>query len=406
MADSSETYDAQGHAGAPQATVPPPPGQPPAPPGQSPFGPNGRPPEWPRKRAGLWFGFILVFVGLAILADRFIPGVRIWQLWPLLVVAAGVRTMFTEGDEGRNRVNRAVEGITIITIGLLFLGITAGSLSWGLWLSVFSLWPLLLIAAGIDIIGKGLDSGWLRTLSSLVVLGGLLYGAFVLPSGTFNLSFGIAGPRAESFEYSEPASSRVERGQVTIEGSVGEVIVESGTDLITAEGATPFGDPEFDVATSGSSVEADVSMGGDGVWIGYRGRPRLDVTLSEDVEWDVEIDSGVSQLDADFADVDVRDLVVKTGVSDSTITLGELAAGAGRVGVRVQSGVSTVQIRIPEGAPFRVVANAGLGNITIAESGGPTIGSRTYETDDYDRSRNAYDIEVSSGVSSIDIVRY
>jgi len=403
MTGSTESNTQEENAAAATATVPPPG----APPSQPPSGPGGPGGEWrPRRRGGMWFGAVLVFLGLVILADRLIPGVRIWQLWPLLVVAAGIRTVFTEGDEGRNRVNRAVEGLTVIAVGLIFLGITVGSLSWGLWLSVFSLWPLLLVAAGVDIIGKGLDSPWLRTLSSLIVLAGLLYGAFVLPSGTFNLTFGIAGPEAEPFELREPATARVSRGAVALEGSVGEITVRSGTDLISATGATPFGEPRLDVVRRGSAVEADISLGGDGIWLGYRGRPRLDVRLAEGVEWDLSIDAGVSRLDVDLSDLDVRDLMVETGVTECEITLGELERGAGRVRVDIQSGVSGVTVRVPEGEPFRVVANAGIGNVEIEDSGGPTVGSRTYETDDYDTSRDAYDIDISSGVSSIDIVRY
>jgi hypothetical protein len=52
--------------------------------------------------------------------------------------------------------NKAVEGLTLVAVGLIFLGNTTGALPWSVWISIFSLWPLLLVAAGVDLIGKGL----------------------------------------------------------------------------------------------------------------------------------------------------------------------------------------------------------------------------------------------------------
>jgi phage shock protein C len=52
----------------------------------------------PRGRGGVTFGLVLVFVGLAVLAAQFVPGLDIWKLWPLIIVAIGIRTMFRGGD--------------------------------------------------------------------------------------------------------------------------------------------------------------------------------------------------------------------------------------------------------------------------------------------------------------------
>lgn len=77
--------------------VPPPAA--PAPPGYPPMtGPQPTPPRRP-TRGGITFGVVLVLVGLALLASQFVPGLDLWRLWPLIIVAIGIRTMFRGGGE-------------------------------------------------------------------------------------------------------------------------------------------------------------------------------------------------------------------------------------------------------------------------------------------------------------------
>ena len=53
-------------------------------------GPPRRPDGRPRSRSGLFFGMLLVVVGVSMLLDAFIPGVSVRSLWPLAVIAFGV----------------------------------------------------------------------------------------------------------------------------------------------------------------------------------------------------------------------------------------------------------------------------------------------------------------------------
>ncbi len=78
--------------GAPPPAAPPPPGYPPM---------TGPPPTPPRRptRGGITFGVVLVLVGLALLVGQFVPGLEFWRLWPLIIVAIGIRTMFRGSDD-------------------------------------------------------------------------------------------------------------------------------------------------------------------------------------------------------------------------------------------------------------------------------------------------------------------
>jgi phage shock protein PspC (stress-responsive transcriptional regulator) len=77
-----------------QAPAPPPPASvaPSPPPYAAPAAPQ---PVSPRAHGtrGLWWGLALIVVGLILLADQFLPGVSLWQYWPLIIVAIGLATV-------------------------------------------------------------------------------------------------------------------------------------------------------------------------------------------------------------------------------------------------------------------------------------------------------------------------
>ena len=83
----------------PQPEAGNPPGAPPSPP-SSWYSSQPRPPYGRRpRRGGIWFGVVLVVIGLLLLASEFAPGLDLWRLWPLVIVLIGVRILF----RGRER---------------------------------------------------------------------------------------------------------------------------------------------------------------------------------------------------------------------------------------------------------------------------------------------------------------
>jgi phage shock protein C len=52
-----------------------------------------RPPAAP-SRGPLWFGLLLVFVGVVLLAQKFIPWLRLWDFWPVILIVWGLFVIF------------------------------------------------------------------------------------------------------------------------------------------------------------------------------------------------------------------------------------------------------------------------------------------------------------------------
>ena len=81
---------------------PPPPGVthvPPAgPTGGAPL-PQTTPPPVPGRpgRGPVWLGVGLIFVGVVLLAQMFIPQISLWQFWPVIIIVAGLIVVFRRG---------------------------------------------------------------------------------------------------------------------------------------------------------------------------------------------------------------------------------------------------------------------------------------------------------------------
>ncbi len=397
----------------PDSPPPPPPGYTPGPPPPPAGAPVATDSGGSRRGGGaVWLGVVLVAVGGLMLARLLLPGFGLSGAWPvgivaLVVMLLGVKQMLTPGKEGEYRLNRVIEGLTTISIGVILLAQSVGALRWDAWLSVLSLWPLLLVAIGIDLIGKGTGTGLLRVASSAIVLAGLLYGAFVLPGagslwrGGWGM-YGMHGRAGQEFERSAPPARGITQGRASVEGAVGELTVADGDDLAAASGRTPFGEPVFQVDTSGRRADVEISMGDRGVSFWPGPDAFMDVELSRDVEWDLVIDSGVSKLEADLSALQLSALKVSAGVTDARVTLGSDLEG--EVPVAIEAGVSSIVVRVPRSVEARVVAETGLSNVSVGEGFDSVDGGR--QTSGYGRARDRYVISVKSGITDVKIELY
>lgn len=370
-----------------------------APPPQAPF--REEPPKRRWSRPGVIFGLVLVALGVVILAEQFVPALDLLALWPLVIVAAGVMSLFRRPKDG-HVLNSVFEALVVITVGVMLLGNTQGFLSWRVWLDVISLWPLLIIAVGVEILGKSLGSGWIRALSSVIVLGGLAFAAFLMPGSNirpFSLELPFAS--VEEFEFSESARGRVETGEVKLDVAFGELTIEAGSSLARWSGETALRNPSLDVEQDGDEVKVEVSGGSGSSWSGRTAE--LDLELSRRVAWDIDVDAGAVRVDADLRDLQVSSLRLDTGVSDVTIELGALAK---RANVIVETGVSSVRIYVPRGVGVEVVHEGGLSDVDIASgiervSGGGPRG--TWRTDGFSEADKTIEITLKTGVSDVQI---
>jgi hypothetical protein len=214
----------------------------------------------------------------------------------------------------------------------------------------------------------------------------------------------------QTAEISEPVGS-VREARLELDAGVATVALGSGSELVDAEGTSPWGSPVFMVARSGSSADVKLSTGsfeGRGIWPGSVDA-RLDARISDRVLWDIVLKAGVSSLRAELDDVEVRELELKPGVADASVTLGEVPQGVRESTVLVEAGVSSVILKLPKGVPARIESDSGLTGHSIDDEY-ESLGSSVWESEGFEQARKSgsgvWIINIRSGIGSVAVQTY
>jgi hypothetical protein len=350
-------------------------------------------------------------IGVLFLASRVLPGfdARWWALWPLIIVIAGLVQAFTPDNNGWG-IGRLFEGLGTTIFGLVLLGNTTGYISWSVWWVFVTLWPVLIVALGMTILAKGLGQSWLRIAATLVVWLTLGYAVAASWTGAgVNVDMPVpswARSSGQEFAFSEPGRG-VTQATLKLTGGVGEMAIGSGSELVSVEGASPFGPPAFSAKVRNES--ADVTVGfnesaGHTVVVPGMAGARIDLKLSDTALWDLALENGASSLDADVSDVRVRDFEVKTGASAVAIKLGDVPDGVRESTLVVKAGVSSVRILLPRDAEAHLQTQSGLVAKDLSTRFKPSSGA--WQTPGYSSADKTWDIRTEAGVSSVSVDTY
>ena len=359
------------------------------------------------RRAALIGGFVLIGVGLLFLAARILPGIAWWSVWPVIVIIVGIVQCITPGRDGWD-VERFLDGLGTIAVGLILLGNVTGYISWRVWWLFVSLWPALLISIGLSIMGKGLAQTWLRVMGTLVLLATFAYAASMAWAGSGALpapASWAVGNGVESYEFSEPATG-VTSAKFTLDSPVGDIRMGAGSDLVAVSGRASFGEPVFSAKTSGDTADVKLTSPRRGTTVlapGLAG-PRMDIALGDSPVWEIDLTAGAASLSADLSEVPLSALTFSTGAGSANFRLGPIPVRERSVPVKIKSGVASVEVFVPEGVEARVTVDGGLTGTDVGD-GFRKVGD-VWQTPGYASTSSSYDIRIESGVGSVSVQTY
>jgi hypothetical protein len=123
------------------------------------------------------------------------------------------------------------------------------------------------------------------------------------------------------------------------------------------------------------------------------------VLLNRNVPMTLRMSTGADETSANLADLHITELKLETGASKTDIIL---PANAGYTKVKIEAGAAAVNLRIPAGVAARIFVKSGLSGITVDQARFNRIGEN-YESPDYATAANKMEINVETGVGSVDI---
>lgn len=295
-----------------------------------------------------YFGpILLITLGLVFLGKNLglIPGEGwgvIWRLWPLLLIIGGLDDLL--------RREGVAWPVLMIGGGTFLLFHYFGPRAMISWTQIFQLWPVLLIAVGIDVLFKG-QTGWKGLIG--VILAIVLIGAAVL------LVVQGVEIQAEYSEISEGFSSSVDSAELDLSLVVGEFTLgaETRSGMLVSGSVMP-GAVIRELDEEGNQIYYRL-QNEKPAFFPHTGRWALDLT--PEIPLDLKIDMGVGEMIFDISDLGLESLVVNQGVGRMLIDLPEHILEE----TLIKQGIGVIEIEIPEGIRIAVDAQNGLTRVNF-----------------------------------------
>jgi hypothetical protein len=132
---------------------------------------------------------------------------------------------------------------------------------------------------------------------------------------------------------------------------------------------------------------------------GWGGMLDWDFTLNPSIPLSLRLETGASESRLSLGELQVKELVLKTGASSTTV---ELPSAAGLTRVSVESGAAAVRLRVPAGVAASISVRSALAGVNVDAKRFPRSAGG-WASPDYDKAANKVEISVETGVGSIDI---
>jgi len=272
-----------------------------------------------------------------------------------------------------------------------------GYLTMDFWGALWQYWPVIMVSLGLTMLLA--RSRW-AFVGPLVLVIAILYFAFA-PGAPY------AGPRLgmgrhhwqRSSVFTKPWEPSVEQGELRVELGAGSLdVLGSSQQLLSGNisyrlGAVPVWAFEHQGKKAVTRVKGERDHGWFGSNRGYRGS----IALGSMVPWDVHLKIGAGNLQGDFRNVMLTSLRIEVGAGNVDITLPNQGI---RGQVRIDGGVSSVNVRVPRNVGVRLQVSSPIGTKNLKEMGLKNVG-QYWVSENYETAASAYDIVVSMGVSKL-----
>jgi hypothetical protein len=265
-----------------------------------------------------------------------------------------------------------------------------GSLFWGvIFIVVGGIWLLdqLGLMAGINV--------WNLIWPSILII----LGVWVLLGAT-------RGARQIEVEQVTLPLEGAERARVRLKFGAGRLRVGAGVGSTMLIDGSFAGGLDHKVKQEGDTLVLDMRLPDQGFpgvilpwnwgqWAGFE----WTFGLNNEIQLELDVDTGASDARLDLEDLKVTDLRLETGASSTEITL---PANAGFTRVEIDAGAASVRLRVPSEVAARIKTEGALVGVTIDKNRFPREGG-VYLSSDYDTAKNKVDIDIDMGAGSLSV---
>jgi hypothetical protein len=285
--------------------------------------------------------------------------------------------------------------VLLVGFGLILLGQNLGWVQDDIWLSLLRLWPLILVAAGIDLLVPR-RTIW-GTLLSLVLVVAVFAGGFWLagpglrarPAGELKeISVPLGDASSADVHFDPPVAS------LTVGALSGSTVLLEGT--VPAE---RYGQVEAKTRQDGTSTQVELEASGAYATpiFGPAEQPWA-FRLTTEIPIRLQVSEGAGQALLDLTGLQISGLDVEMGVGRVVITLPAEGSFTGQV----SGAIGQTIIVIPEGVAVRVRMTTGIGGLETPEGGRSLdLGDKEYTSPGFATAQNRIELQIEQAIGAI-----
>jgi hypothetical protein len=285
--------------------------------------------------------------------------------------------------------------LLLIVAGAVFLLNNLGYLDWGIWGHLWRLWPLILVAIGVDIL-FGRKS---QLVSVLIVVALLAVGiGFLALSGEFSAT---GAPMRKTLA----VPMRTDVSQVNLSVQLGNdstlsmgALGREAKNMVagTLEYRDARNEPDVLIVSEGETTKVNINQkrpaGGPG-----ENNVGWEINLRREIPFFLILTAENGDTNLDLREVVVRSLTLTAGNNDANITF----PAAGQTLATITTGNSDLELTIPRAVEARIAISAGNSDISVdprfSEQGD------VYVSSGFESAPDKLDLKIQTGNSNIDI---
>jgi hypothetical protein len=282
-------------------------------------------------------------------------------------------------------------GVFLLCIGIIWLMVNFGALeSFSVLGSIIALWPLILVVVGVNVIFKPYSlvkaGTWLLFFAAIVS-----YGLYIDKSYT--------GDGKGNAVFTEKISSETKSGKIKIGMGATKVSLDSKTEnLFDAGTVKPV---DYKMSYSKGKEEAKVKIVRDNYLpFNFKGNSRLsDFHLNENVDWDIEVDTGAASGTLDMKNLKVNKFSLNMGFGSMNLNFGDRSK---KMSVDIKMGFSSVNATVPKSCGVKIKMKDGLSGSNVKSLGWEKKDGY-YVSPNYETAESKIHMEVEAGLSSFNM---
>lgn len=288
--------------------------------------------------------------------------------------------------------NKVIAGVILIVIGVLLLLINLGYLSFDIFFSLFNLWPLILIAIGINIIFKNDRTVSLITWGLFFVII-IIYAIFTQGASDSNIGSSLSFDNIIIEKHPE-----TKYGELDLEIGASKLSFDStDQDLLTADIRGRQVDYREDHKNNYETAIIDIETRTFRTTKAQNINSEYNFYINEDVIWDMNFNMGAISGELNLEDIPVRNLDLDSGAVDLTFILGNKHD----LDFEIDTGASDLSFIFPRDVGLKIKMDIALSDTNINDLALIRKGDY-YISQNYDDANVVINMDIDMGLGNID----